>query len=100
MMVEAKGGKRDCRIGIRLTAEERDLLQRASSLRGQTLTQFLISAALVEAGRDPEQFTLSDPVVVLDDGERANLLKILEHGSIVPRSARPAIASHRRRVTK
>ncbi len=80
---------KDSRVDLRISPEEKDLLEKAASMKGLTLSSYLISNSLEAARRDIENYHK----LILSDDERDLFLSLMEN----PPEPNPALKSAMKR---
>lgn len=89
MPINKAGKAKQSRVDLRVSPEQKELLERAASLRGLSLSSYLLSNGIEAAIKDIE----SHEKLVLSDNDRDLFLSLMEN----PPEANQALKSAMRR---
>lgn len=75
ILTNANKKAKESRVDLRITSEQKDLLEQAASLKGLSLSSYLLSNSLEAARRDID----SHQRYILSDKDRDLFLSLIEH---------------------
>jgi len=83
------------RIGLRTTADLKATLERAADLEGESLSSFVLTAALREA----RHVLATQETLILRGKDRDRFFELLDNPPPAPETLRDALREYRRRVS-